>query len=50
MPALASVVVSSVLVAPLGASLAHRTPGGTLKRIFAVVLFTLATTMLLKFL
>src|SRR6185503_4676901 len=38
LPALGGVVVASVLVAPLGASLAHRTPGKTLKRIFAFVL------------
>ena len=50
LPALAGVVVASVLVAPLGAALAHRTPGRTLRKIFALVLFALATTMLVKFL
>jgi uncharacterized membrane protein YfcA len=50
LPALAGVVVASVLVAPLGASVAHRTKGKTLKKIFAVVLFTLATSMAFKFL
>ncbi|MGZ5092620.1 MAG: sulfite exporter TauE/SafE family protein [Burkholderiales bacterium] len=50
LPALAAVVAASVLMAPVGARVAHRTPGNTLKKIFAVVLFALATTMLLKFL
>ena len=49
LPALAGVVVASMLFAPIGAALAHRTPGRTLKKIFAVVLFALATIMLLKF-
>jgi uncharacterized membrane protein YfcA len=50
LPALAAVVVASVLMAPVGARVAHRTAGHTLKKIFAVVLFALATTMLMKFL
>lgn len=49
LPALAAVVVASVLMAPLGAAVAHRTPGRTLRKIFALVLFALATTMLVKF-
>jgi uncharacterized membrane protein YfcA len=49
LPALAGVVLASVLLAPVGARVAHRTPGQTLKKIFAVVLFALATTMLVKF-
>jgi uncharacterized membrane protein YfcA len=32
----------------LGARVAHRTPGRTLKRVFAVVLYVLATNMLLS--
>jgi uncharacterized membrane protein YfcA len=48
-PALVGVVLSSVLVAPLGAAVAHRTPGKTLKKAFAFFLFALATTMLIKF-
>jgi uncharacterized membrane protein YfcA len=48
-PALAWIVVASMLMAPVGASVAHRTPGRTLKRIFAVVLYALATGMLLRF-
>ena len=50
LPALAGVVIASVLIAPVGAAIAHRTPGKTLKKIFALVLFALATTMLVKFL
>ena len=50
LPALAGVVIASVIVAPLGATIAHRTPGKTLKKLFALVLFALATTMLIKFL
>lgn len=50
LPALAGMVVASVLLAPVGARLAHRTPGTVLKKIFAVVLFVLATKMLISFL
>ncbi|MGV3628183.1 MAG: sulfite exporter TauE/SafE family protein, partial [Betaproteobacteria bacterium] len=46
LPGLAGIVVASMLLAPLGAKLAHRTPGALLKKIFAAVLFTLATKML----
>jgi uncharacterized protein len=49
LPALAALVIASVLMAPVGASVAHRTSGTTLKKVFAVVLFALATSMLLKF-
>jgi uncharacterized membrane protein YfcA len=49
LPALAGVVVASVLMAPVGAAIAHRTPGRTLRKVFAIVLFALATTMLVKF-
>jgi uncharacterized membrane protein YfcA len=50
LPALGGVVIASVLMAPVGAAVAHRTPGRTLKKAFALVLFALATTMLIKFL
>jgi uncharacterized membrane protein YfcA len=50
LPALVGVVVASVVMAPVGASIAHRTAGTTLKKIFAIVLFALATSMLVKFL
>jgi uncharacterized membrane protein YfcA len=49
-PALAWIVAASMAMAPVGARVAHRTPGRTLKRVFAVVLFLLATVMLLRFL
>jgi uncharacterized protein len=48
-PALVGVAVASVLMAPVGAAVAHRTPGRTLKKVFAMMLFALATTMLIKF-
>ncbi len=48
-PALAGIVIASMLLAPVGARLSHRTPGTLLKKIFAVVLFLLATKMLISF-
>lgn len=48
LPALAIVVVASVLVAPLGAKLAHRLPVMKLRRIFAAILYALAAYMLWK--
>ena len=48
-PALAGIVIASMLLAPVGARLSHRTPGTLLKKIFAVVLFLLATKMLVSF-
>jgi uncharacterized protein len=50
LPALAWIVVASMLVAPVGAAVAHRTSGKTLRRIFALVLYALATSMLVRFL
>ena len=50
LPALAWIVMASIAMAPVGARVAHRTPGKTLKRVFAIVLFLLATNMLLQFL
>ena len=49
LPALAWIVVASMLLAPVGAAVAHRTPGRTLRRVFAVVLYALATGMLVRF-
>lgn len=46
LPALAGITVASVLTAPLGAWLAHRVPGKTLKRIFAGLLFLAAARMM----
>ena len=49
LPALAGIVIASMLLAPVGARLTHRTPSATLKKIFAVILFLLATKMLVSF-
>jgi len=45
LPALAGIVAGSVLTAPLGARTAHRLPVRPLKRIFALLLLTLALRM-----
>jgi uncharacterized membrane protein YfcA len=45
LPALAGIVFGSVLTAPLGARTAHRLPVRPLKRIFALLLVTLALRM-----
>lgn len=44
-PALAAIAVASVLTAPLGAKMAHRLPVKKLKKIFAVLLYTLGIRM-----
>ncbi len=49
LPALAALVVASSLTAPLGARLAHALPVATLKRIFAMLLFVLATRMVMAY-
>jgi len=46
LPALAGVVVASMLTAPAGARLAHRQPVAKLRRWFALLLYILATKML----
>ena len=46
LPALAGVTVASMSVAPVGAMVAHRLPTKLLRRIFAVLMFSLATRML----
>ncbi|MDQ5941816.1 MAG: uncharacterized protein QG572_629 [Pseudomonadota bacterium] len=46
LPALAPMVVMSMLVAPVGARLAHRLPVATLKKIFAGLLVALVARML----
>ena len=48
LPALAFVVVASMLVAPVGARTAHRWPVKKLKRAFALLLYWLAAYMLYK--
>jgi len=47
-PALAGIMIASVSMAPLGAALAHRLPTKRLKQIFAVLLYALATRMLIS--
>lgn len=49
LPALAAVVIASTMTAPFGARAAHRMPVATLRRIFALVLFALATRMLVSY-
>jgi uncharacterized membrane protein YfcA len=49
LPALAGIVVSSMVMAPVGAAAAHRLPTVWLKRIFAVLFYVMATRMLLSF-
>lgn len=48
LPALIWIVIASVAMAPLGARVAHRTSGRTLKRVFVIVLYGLATHMLVS--
>jgi len=48
LPALAWIAVASMAAAPLGARVAHRAQGRTLKRVFAIVLYSLATHMLVS--
>jgi uncharacterized membrane protein YfcA len=49
LPALAGLVSGSVLTAPFGARMTHRLPVLALKRIFALLLYVLATKMLLTY-
>ena len=49
LPALAALVVTSILTAPIGARLAHRLPVVSLKRVFAALLVALATKMLVTY-
>jgi len=49
LPALAGIVVTSMLMAPVGAAAAHRLPTVWLKRIFALLFYVMATKMLLTF-
>jgi len=46
LPALGAVVLASMLTAPSGARAAQRLPVATLRRVFALVLYALATRML----
>lgn len=48
LPALAIIAAASVLMAPLGARTAHRIDVKSLRRVFALMLMALATTMLVR--
>lgn len=48
LPALLVISLASVMTAPLGARTAHRLPVKSLKKIFAIVLYALASYMLYK--
>lgn len=48
LPAMAAIVVASMLAAPLGAAVAHRTPSRRLKQVFAVVFYLIGTRMLVS--
>jgi uncharacterized protein len=48
LPALTVIALCSVFTAPLGARLSHKLPVGKLKRVFASILYVLATYMLWK--
>lgn len=50
LPALAGLVVTSVLTAPFGVKLAHSLPVDKLKRVFAILLFVVGTKMLISLL
>lgn len=50
LPALTGLVCASVVTAPLGVRLAHNLPVDRLKRVFALVLFVVATRMAYSFL
>ena len=46
LPAFVGITAATMATAPLGAALAHRTSGTLLRKLFAVLLFALATRML----
>ena len=47
LPAVLGITLASVLTAPLGAAAAHRLPAKRLKQIFALLLYALATKMMI---
>ncbi len=49
LPALAALALASTPIASVGAHLAHRLPVVVLKRIFAVLLYVLATRMAIHY-
>ena len=49
LPALVALVAGSIITAPMGARMAHRLPVVMLKRIFAVLMYLLATKMVVSY-
>ncbi|MEO8137810.1 MAG: sulfite exporter TauE/SafE family protein [Betaproteobacteria bacterium] len=49
LPALAMLVLGSVVTAPIGARAAHKLPVQTLRRVFALLLYVLATKMVVTY-
>jgi len=49
LPALAMLVLGSVITAPMGARFAHKLPVQTLRRVFACLLYVLATKMVVTY-
>lgn len=49
LPALALLVLGSIVTAPIGARAAHRLPVDTLRRVFACLLYVLATKMVVTY-
>ncbi len=49
LPALAMLVLGSVITAPIGARAAHKLPVHTLRRVFACLLYVLATKMVVTY-
>lgn len=49
LPALALLVAASVITAPMGARAAHKLPVQTLRRVFALLLYVLATKMVVTY-
>ncbi len=49
LPALALLVAGSIITAPMGARFAHRLPVLTLRRVFACLLYVLATKMVVTY-
>jgi len=47
LPAFAMIIITSIITAPLGASLAHKLPERTLRLFFAMFLLVLGFKMLL---
>ena len=49
LPAAAAIIVTSVIVAPLGVAAAHKMPPALLRRVFGIYLIVVGVTMIAKF-